>query len=118
MKLYTEEQVIRQKKALQEVIDLWNCGLPLDLSTLRKCENALLQLTPIKLPSDEEIVAAALDTYREHPNNPKEHPEWTYNKDVNAPRKRRAFNIGAHWVLNHINQQKDIDVPLSKQQNK
>jgi hypothetical protein len=98
MKLYTEEQL---KEFFKEHYFFM--------------ERDLDNLTPIELPSDDAIEAAAVDTYREHPNNPKEHPEWTYNKDVNAPRKRRAFNIGAHWVLNHINQQKDIDVPLSKQ---
>lgn len=90
MKLYTEEQVRKGLTTKNNII-------PIDLF--------LEQMVPIKLPSDEEIETAASDTYRDHPNNPKEHPDWTYNKDVNAPRKRRAFNIGAHWILNQIKQQ-------------
>jgi hypothetical protein len=92
MKLYTEEQV----REMME--DNFNFGD-------RAIDYAISKMTPIELPSDDEIETAALDTYREYPNNPKEHPEWTYNKDVNAPRKRRAFNIGAKWVINHIKQQ-------------
>ena len=92
MKLYTEEQV----REMME--DSFNFGD-------RAIDYAISKMTSIELPIDDVIEAAALDTYREYPNNPKEHPEWTYNKDVNAPRKRRAFKIGAHWVLNHIKQQ-------------
>ncbi len=92
MKLYTEEQV---KLLLGEHLSEYSVD-----KCLRDTEH-------IELPSDEEIETAASDTYRDHPNNPKEHPDWTYNKDVNAPRKRRAFNIGAHWILNQIKQQKD-----------
>lgn len=95
MKLYTEEQV---KKAIQ-LADKLHYLLE------SQEEGIISELTPIELPSDEEIETAALDTYREHPNNPKEHPEWTYNKDVNAPRKRRAFNIGAKWVIEKLKQQ-------------
>lgn len=92
MKLYTEKQVVN-------AIQITVMDKPITYAEV------LEKLIPIKLPSDEEIEAAASDTYRDHPNNPKEHPDWTYNKDVNAPRKRRAFNIGAHWVLNQIKQQ-------------
>jgi hypothetical protein len=95
MKLYTEEQVKQVvKKAFWQ--DFYEDGTE---------ESLISELIPIELPSDEEIETATLDTYREYPNNPKEHPEWTYNKDVNAPRKRRAFNKGANWVINHIKQQ-------------
>lgn len=62
-------------------------------------------LTPIELPSDEEILNKALDTYRDFPNNPKEHPEWQYSKDINAPRKRSAFLKGAKWVIEQIKNQ-------------
>ena len=95
MKLYTEEQVMKAYN--MGVDDGHNGAISLKINEL--------SLTPIELPSDEEIETAASDTYRDHPNNPKEHPDWTYNKDVNAPRKRRAFNIGAHWILNQIKQQ-------------
>ena len=106
MKLYTEDEVRIIIK-----IAFWQ-----DFENGTTEDDIIGFANPIELPSDDAIEAAALDTYREYPNNPKEHPEWTYNKDVNAPRKRRAFNIGAHWVINRIKQQRDIDAPLSKQQ--
>ena len=55
MKLYTEEIVKKQKEILEDIIDLWDEGYPLDSNTVNKCKNALLELTPIELPSDEEI---------------------------------------------------------------
>ena len=106
MKLYTEDEVRRIIK-----IAFWQ-----DFENGTSEEDVIDMAHSINLPSDDAIETAALDTYREYPNNPKEHPEWTYNKDVNAPRKRRAFNIGAHWVINRIKQQGDIDAPLLKQQ--
>ena len=97
MKLYTEEQVRQIASTI--------CLGRFDFNDTP--DDLVNELIPIELPSDKEIETAAFDTYRDHPNNPKEHPDWTYNKDVNAPRKRRAFNIGAHWILNQIKQQKD-----------
>ncbi len=55
MKIYTEEQVKRHKEILEDIIDLWDNGFPLDSNTTTKCENALSELKPIELPSDEEI---------------------------------------------------------------
>ena len=55
MKLYTEEQVRKQMEVLEDIIDLWDNGLPLDSHTLKKCKYALENLTPIELPSDEEM---------------------------------------------------------------
>jgi len=85
MKLYTEEQVRGLVMAL--------C----DYNILKE-EVAMRELSPIELPSDEEIENECLSTYREHPSNPKEHPEWNYGKDINAPRKRKAFYKGAKWM--------------------
>ena len=55
IKFYTEEQVKKQKEILEDIIDLWDEGYPLDSNTVNKCKNALLELTPIELPSDENI---------------------------------------------------------------
>lgn len=55
MKIYTEEQVKRHKEILEDIIDLWDNGFPLDSNTITKCENYLSELTPIELPSDEEM---------------------------------------------------------------
>jgi hypothetical protein len=89
MKLYTEEQVIDifQKYGNMSEINARNI---IDLSE------------SIELPSDEEIDRISFETYRDCPNNPNEHPEWEYNKDFNAPRKRRAFNKGAKWMRDKI----------------
>lgn len=95
MKLYTEEQV---KKAIDDA-RLYYDGWVMEEKEI------LFYLKPIELPSDEEIVQASEATYRGHPNNPKEHPEWTYNQDINAPRKRKAFKNGAKWVIEQIKQQ-------------
>ena len=70
MKLYTEEQV---KKALQEMTTLSQGGIEYYLSD---------KLTPIELPSDEEIE--------------KESSEWW------GP---SAFIGGVRWVIGKIKQQ-------------
>lgn len=36
----------------------------------------------------------AEETYNEYPNNPKDKPEWHYNRDVNCFKKRKAFVKG------------------------
>ena len=94
MKLYTEEQV----------------RVAMSMSFLKDYEIAstkqiIESLKSIELPSDEEINQESEATYRGHPNNPKDHPEWTYNQDINAPRKRKAFIKGAKWVIEQIKQQ-------------
>jgi hypothetical protein len=33
--------------------------------------------------------------YREYPNNPKDKPDWHYNRDINCFKKRKAFIAGA-----------------------
>lgn len=71
MKLYTEEQMI-QAFAYGKTLEPFDCF-----------EDMIDSLTPIELPSDEEIS------------------------------EKLAFHAhGARWVINHINQQKDINVPL------
>ena len=89
MKLYTEEQV------KQSYLEGWNDGRE---DSVGYIDRTVDSLNPIQLPSDEEIENECLSTYREHPSNPKEHPEWNYGKDINAPRKRKAFYKGAKWM--------------------
>ena len=56
--------------------------------------------------SDEEIEKEAKQTYREHPNNPKEFTDWSYGKDVNFVRKQKAFIKGAKWYREQLKQKK------------
>lgn len=50
---------------------------------------------PCVLLSDEEDVEAlAAEAYIEFPSNSKDHPEYTYGRDVNVHRKRKAFIKG------------------------
>ena len=93
MKLYTEEQVTELTTAAFMAGQNHNPAI---------FGVAFEKITPIELPSDEEIDRISFETYRDCPNNPNEHPEWEYNKDFNAPRKRRAFNKGATWMRNKI----------------
>ena len=84
MKLYTEEQV---KHAMIEA----------RISPWLKTDFLLGDYTPIELPSDEEIdKATPSDTKTDY------HLGFMY-----------GFEDGAKWVINYINQQKDIDAPLS-----
>ena len=80
MKLYTEEQV---KMAIQ-MADKYNY-----LITLEEC-GILNQLTPIELPSDEEIEKESFDLYANHN---------TYSLNV---RQYKAFKRGAKWMRNKI----------------
>lgn len=93
MKLYTEEQVNELMVQLQKAFLPENsecdgafcmgCWKDIVRETLKSMTN----LTPIELPSDEEIS------------------------------EKLAFHAhGARWVINCINQQRDIDAPLSKHQ--
>ena len=86
MKLYTEEQVRKQKQVLEDIIDLWDEGLPLDSHTVEKCKYALYQETPIELPSDEDI-------------------EKEIQSDVHINSDTDFFN-GAKWVIEEIKKQK------------
>lgn len=52
--------------------------------------------------SDEKIEKEAKQTYREHPNNPKEFTDWSYGKDVNFARKQKAFIKGAKWYREQL----------------
>ena len=70
MKLYTEEQVKR-------AIDIAD-----DNADLLEYNEILSKLTPIELPSDEEINDEATN--------------WWYPS---------PFRAGAKWVINHIKQQ-------------
>lgn len=97
MKLYTEEQVRKAIELAQECEH--ECGgVYFDYTETEIIET----LTPIELPSDELIEIEASYTYRLYPNNQKEHPEYKYGEDINAPRKRKAFIKGAKWLRDKI----------------
>ena len=73
MRLYTEEQIkkviifLTRNEFAEEIV-----------------KNIVSDLTPIELPSEEEIVIG---------------PEWVFGID------RLAYWEGAKWVINHIKQQ-------------
>ena len=75
MKLYTEEQV---RKAML----MWHEGLTF--------EYVLEHLTPIELPSDEEISVIAMGLYGFKATSIKNVLEY------------KAFKRGAKWVINKI----------------
>ena len=83
MNLYTEEQIKKHKEILEDIIDLWENGLPLDSNTVNKCKNASSELTPIELPSNEEI------------DKKSENCSWGV----------LAFQIGANWIIEQIKKQ-------------
>ena len=51
------------------------------------------------------IEEAAEKLYREFPNNPLDKPEFTYNRDINCFRKRKAFIAGAEWYAKNQSEQ-------------
>ena len=79
-KLYTEEQVF---KAIQ-MADKYHY-----LITSEECD-IVNSLTPIELPSDEEIEKESFDLYANHN---------TYSLNV---RQYKAFKRGAKWMRNKI----------------
>ena len=52
-----------------------------------------------KAMSAEEV---AKEIYREYPTNPKDKPDWKYNRDANCFKKRKAFIKGAKWYEQNI----------------
>jgi hypothetical protein len=80
MKLYTEEEVF---KAIQ-MADKYHY-----LLTSEECD-IVNSLTPIELPSDEEIEKESFDLYANHN---------TYSLNV---RQYKAFKRGAKWMRNKI----------------
>ena len=101
MKLYTEEQV---RKAIE--LSLLNAKLFIhkglnDDKYFPTVDEGINTITPIELPSDGEVEDAALFVYSDYPSESKE----DCDRDVNAHKKRRAFNMGAHWTLNQIRRQ-------------
>lgn len=51
-------------------------------------------LIEVKLVDVEKI---AEDTYREFPDVPKDRPDWKYNRDISAYKKRKAFIKGYNY---------------------
>ena len=76
MKLYTEEQV---RKA-------YNDGNLDGFSNVSALDMCIDSLTPIELPSDDEIVTAR-------------------NEVVNGTLSKFGFRLGAKWVIEQIKQQ-------------
>ena len=88
MKLYTEDEVRRVIK-----IAFWQ-----DFENGTTEEDIIAKAHSINLPSDDDIdKATPSDT------NTSYHIGFMH-----------GFEDGAHWVLNQIKQQNDINVPLSK----
>lgn len=52
-----------------------------------------------ELIGEVDVEKIAEEIYSEFPNNPKEHPEWHYNKDVHCYKKRKAFIKGYNQAL-------------------
>ena len=82
MKLYTEEQV-------RELVRNTYCGNFYDNDTPDDLVN---ELTPIELPSDEEIITASLPTL----------VGSSYSSEY-----IKGFNDGTKWVIEQIKQQAD-----------
>ena len=74
MKLYTEEQVVRA----------------IELSDGRSTDEVLAGLTPIELPSDDEIEKESFDLYANH------------SRYLLHVRQYKAFKRGAKWMRNKI----------------
>jgi hypothetical protein len=90
MKLYTEEQV---REVIEKVF--WHVlGDDTD-------ESIISELTPIELPSDEEIRKESFTI-----NPPKIQNDYGNDYDDNIQYREEWLN-GAKWVINHINQQKN-----------
>lgn len=88
MKLYTEEQVRKAMSAIYDYIDFSE-------------DEILEQLTPIKLPSDEEIIEDGADTWVFKTNSMK----WSNNNDE-AGDNFGSFIAGAKWMKEKILNQK------------
>jgi hypothetical protein len=58
----------------------------------------LADYTPIELPSDDEIIEQL--------------------KGIKDDEHKLGFSRGICWAIDYVNQQGDIDAPLSKQQDK
>ena len=97
MKLYTEEQV----KSMIYRAKIFDGNVGENFVYILSESDILSAETPIELPSDEEVEDAALFVYSDYPSESKE----DCDRDVNAHKKRRAFNMGAHWTLNQIRRQ-------------
>lgn len=97
MKLYTEEQI-------KEAIKLARVHKPNDFITWfhNYDDDIIDSLTPIELPSDEEIETEAEDIYPINVGG----DMWMANRDeVNKGYKQEGFIDGAKWVIEHIKQQ-------------
>ena len=82
MKIYTEEQV---RKAMM-----------MASSVITDDDKVIAQLTPIELPSDEEIIHSASDwVFRKNPT------KWSVNDDT-AGDNMGSFLNGAKWLKNKI----------------
>jgi hypothetical protein len=46
------------------------------------------------LEQEDDVNKLAENEYREYPNNPKDKPDWHYNKDIHCHKKRKAFIKG------------------------
>ena len=103
MKLYTEDEVRRIIK-----IAFWQ-----DFENGTTEEDIMDKAHSINLPSDEEIDKESFIVNPLKLQN--DYSKYYYDDNIQY---REEWVDGAKWVINYINQQRDIDAPLSKKQDK
>lgn len=64
-----------------------------DKLPLKKCQ---------EIDRGYDLDRLAEEKYREYPNNPSDKPEWHYNFDPNAHKKRKAFKAGFQKAIDLI----------------
>ena len=62
----------------------------------------------------ETLEEVAERFYREFPNNPKDKPDWHYNKDIHCFKKRKAFISGAKWQAERSYSEEEVKNLLNK----
>jgi hypothetical protein len=77
MKLYTEEQVISMIDSMGQFTD-------------EQIEYFVSELTPIKIPTDEDISEESMDVF------------WGDGNSLNHILQYKAFKRGAMWMRNKI----------------
>jgi hypothetical protein len=56
----------------------------------------------------ETLEEVAERIYREFPTNPKDKPDWHYNKDIHCFKKRKAFVNGAKYMSERMYSEEDM----------
>jgi hypothetical protein len=56
----------------------------------------------------ETLEEVAERIYREYPSNPKDKPDWHYNKDIHCFKKRKAFVNGAKYMSERMHSDEEV----------